>query len=1364
MLSLDGDLNACHTCKVFCLNADKSPKHLRLLFRALNRRSLFYLSEFKLMCRIDLFRVKKGWTSAILFAVYSLISPHTAFGESGGINGYSGQSGPTVICSSCHNNTGTLWTATPTIDDIDTTQITTDPNNSSIYLVVPGSTGNSFRVNATSANSVRVGVDLSVTGGTLVDATSIGHIENSELTHDSPQIPSNALWNFNWTAPSTVGTYTFYWCNNLVDFNGVQFDGSSNRDNPVCRTQQVKVNTSPNAVNDSFNSIDEDSADICLSVLANDTSGTSGDETGDSIILFSVGTPNNGGSATLGGGSCTSSQIRYTPAANFDGTETITYTVRDSFNQSGFADSATVTVNIVAQNDNPALSGVDATPIYVEATNPGVIIDSSVTVSDIDSNCNQATIDLSVGYQSTEDLLEYTGSVSGISAGAFNTSTGTLTLSGTAACSDYATALENVRYRNTSLNPNTATRTVVFQVRDSGNALSNTDSTTVTVQDVSTPPTLSGVDGTVNYIEDTSPGVIIDSDIAVTDPDSPNCNQATIDFSTGYQSGEDLLEYTGLVTGISAGTFNAATGTLTLVGTVACADYAIALENVRYRNTSQSPVTTSRTVEFQVSDSGNSLSNTDAKTISVTATNDAPVAVNDNFSVPVNSADNQLDPLSNDSDPDIGDTLMIVAVGAPDKGGSVVIGTPCAANTLCYTPVADFTETETFTYTIEDGSSAQDTATITISGTDTDGDGVIDFLDNCPNDANASQEDNDNDGEGDICDDDDDNDGMPDTFENTHGLDPFDTSDANEDADGDGRTNLEEFQAGGNPKVDDVSPEFGDVQDITIDATGYFTPVMLGVVTANDVADGNRTVSIQNVVGTTSQANVGKWLFRPGHTVIAYSATDASGNNSTLDQTVDVRPLANLLPNQVAVEGGVVTIGVRLNGEAPAYPVTFDYTVSGTAGSMDHDAVDGSLSIASGTGGELVVNLVDDGVVEGSETLVITLSNPQNAALGNKTRHTVVINEGNMAPAVTLTVAQATHTGPLVTADGGTVTVTAAVSDLNTGDTFTFDWSQSSSFLMAINGTGGSGSNTFEFDPTGLSAGVYPVIVSVTDSGSPAATKSTRLVLNLKASAPVLAAVDSDGDGVNDDVEGYQDADGNGIADYLDPYNSATGTNLIPNQTGQLQKTLLLQTDTGLKLRMGEAGLNADATGALVSRGNIETYVNQSGGSPNLTKDTYRNVGGIFDFEVYGLPVGESADVVIPLSAGILVDAVYRKFELQNGWQMFVYNTNNSIRSAKSVNGVCPAPGHASYAVGLAEFNDCVQLTIQDGGPNDADGVADGVIRDPGGVAVADVTPEHVTSTPDDGSGGGGGSLHPVWLLLGLSGWLLALARHRKRK
>ncbi|BAZ93190.1 uncharacterized protein FOKN1_0788 [Thiohalobacter thiocyanaticus] len=171
-------------------------------------------------------------------------------------------------------------------------------------------------------------------------------------------------------------------------------------------------------------------------------------------------------------------------------------------------------------------------------------------------------------------------------------------------------------------------------------------------------------------------------------------------------------------------------------------------------------------------------------------------------------------------------------------------------------------------------------------------------------------------------------------------------------------------------------------------------------------------------------------------------------------------------------------------------------------------------------------------------------------------------------------------------------------------------------------------------------------------------------------------------------------------------------------------------------------------------------------------------IGGCFDFEVTGRATGETIYVVLPLSEPIPWYSLYRKYDPDtDSWSTFVEDGTDSVTTAAlNADGSCPEPGSGDYssesssimANMLRADDQCVQLTITDGGPNDDDD-RDGVIADPGGVGVTSGPSSPEAKTTDGGLGGGGCSLattsqRPLdWALVGLLLGSLGLVRRRRR-
>ncbi|WP_210210397.1 tandem-95 repeat protein [Rhodopseudomonas thermotolerans] len=114
--------------------------------------------------------------------------------------------------------------------------------------------------------------------------------------------------------------------------------------------------------------------------------------------------------------------------------------------------------------------------------------------------------------------------------------------------------------------------------------------------------------------------------------------------------------------------------------------------------------------------SGGSLIATKTITIDVNPIADAPIAVDDSVSatedMPLVVSDPAQGVLANDSDPDTGDTISVVAGDYATSGGGIIHFN--ADGTYSYTPKADFNGIDTVEYTVTDASGATDTATLTI--------------------------------------------------------------------------------------------------------------------------------------------------------------------------------------------------------------------------------------------------------------------------------------------------------------------------------------------------------------------------------------------------------------------------------------------------------------------------------------------------------------------------------------------------------------------------------------------------------------------------------------------------------------------------
>ncbi len=290
-------------------------------------------------------------------------------------------------------------------------------------------------------------------------------------------------------------------------------------------------------------------------------------------------------------------------------TREINFIVYDWDDSSGVV---TREIDIIPSNDAPTLANLEGTTLaFIENDGP-TNITAAITISDTDdTDLEAATVSFTNNYFLGEDVLNYSDAL-GIT-GSFNSSTGVLTLSGTATLANYQTALRAVTYENISTDPVTGLdRTVEVRVYDGTDSSSVGTTRDISVASINTVPALANIESSkIFYVPGDSS--LLSETITLTDPDDINIETIDIQISAGYLSAEDTLVFETIF-GITS-SWNDVSGTLTLTGPASKADFQSALRTVRYKNTATTPTDTDRTVSITAND-GDGDSNTPTRTIS----------------------------------------------------------------------------------------------------------------------------------------------------------------------------------------------------------------------------------------------------------------------------------------------------------------------------------------------------------------------------------------------------------------------------------------------------------------------------------------------------------------------------------------------------------------------------------------------------------------------------------------------------------------------------------------------------------------------------------------------------------------------------
>ncbi|MCF6263463.1 MAG: autotransporter domain-containing protein [Xanthomonadales bacterium] len=256
--------------------------------------------------------------------------------------------------------------------------------------------------------------------------------------------------------------------------------------------------------------------------------------------------------------------------------------------------------------------------------------------------------------------------------------------------------------------------------------------------------------------------------------------------------------------------------------------------------------------------------------------------------------------------------------------------------------------------------------------------------------------------------------------------------------------------------------------------------------------EGTETV-VLTLAGNCNDGSVG--------TVVC--ADSVTGN---IDDVTEFISASITAPTPASEPGTPGNFEIVLNSPAPPDGLTINYSVdsSSTATSgLDYEPLSASVTIPVGVSNALIpVVVIDDDLVESSETVIVTLQSGSNYVLGSPASATVLINDDDVLPTASITATSGSEP-----ANDGQFTITLAAPAPAAGLTVNYVVTSSSTATSGLDYQPLSSSVTIPFNASSVNIPVVVIDDDLVESSETVIVtlqSSSDYVLGSAASATVL--------------------------------------------------------------------------------------------------------------------------------------------------------------------------------------------------------------------------------------------------------------------